>query len=149
MSADYQVQPIDKLFRWLHPSQFKWDEMRPTSAAFRDTYMSIDIAELTNLDESYKRAQKARKDAVVSFKAGLAFELKQKVNHCPTQICELANESVCVADTGCGVYQADVSSKKLVCTNHAHGCVIGNKTGSISKSFTKNCDIEIFPPAPN
>lgn len=58
MTANYQVQPVDKLFRWLHPGQFKWDEMRPTSAAFRDRYMSVDIAELTSLHTSYERAKK-------------------------------------------------------------------------------------------
>ncbi len=149
MNDKYQVQPVDKLFRWLHPGQFKWDEMRPTSAAFRDAYMSVDIAELTNLDESYARAKKARKDAVASFKAQLAFDLIQKVTHCPTQVCEVANESVCIVDSGCRAYQSDVSSKNLICTNPAHGCVVGNKTGAVSKSFTKNCDVEIFPLKPS
>lgn len=149
MTANYQVQPVDKLFRWLHPGQFKWDEMRPTSAAFRDRYMSVDIAELTSLHTSYERAKKARKDAVASFKAQLAFELKQKIYHCPTQICEATNESVCMVDVECRAYKDDASVQELTCTNAAHGCVVGNKTNSVIKSFAKTCDVEILPPKPS
>lgn len=79
----HQVQKEDKLFRWLHPGQFKWDEKRPTSAAFQDPYMSVDIACLTSLQESYERAKKNNKDAIASIVAQQAFDKNQKVHHCP------------------------------------------------------------------
>lgn len=43
MTEVYQVKPDDKLLRWLHPGQFNWEENRPTSAAFKDENMSVDI----------------------------------------------------------------------------------------------------------
>jgi hypothetical protein len=62
----YSIEASDKLYRWLHPGQFNWAEMRPTSAAFKDQYMSVDIERLTSLDKSYERAQKIGKNAVAS-----------------------------------------------------------------------------------
>ena len=148
MSANYQVQPADKLFRWVHPGQFHPTEMRPTSAIFRGEYMSVDIAQLTNLEASYERAKKLQKNAVVSFTAQLAFDLEQRMTHCPTQLCKATNETVCFVDAGCRAYQVNENTGGLVCTNVAHGCVIGDKTKAVSKNFSKNCDVEIFPSEP-
>ncbi|GBO53569.1 hypothetical protein APA_1476 [Pseudanabaena sp. lw0831] len=145
MSDNYQVKPVDKLFRWVHPGQFHPTEMRPTSAIFRGEYMSVDIAQLTNLEASYERAKKLQKNAVVSFTAELAFDLQQRVTHCPTQLCESTNETVCFVDTGCSAYQINNNACVLICTNDAHGCVIGDKTKAVSKAFAKNCGVEIFP----
>jgi hypothetical protein len=149
MTSNYQVQSSDNLYRWLHPGQFKWDERRPTSAAFRDPYMSVDVAGLTTLAESYERARKAKKDAVASFAAQVAFEKAQEVYHCPTQVCASSEESVCVTDEKCPAYKSDGLSRKLNCTNAAHGCVIGNKPNSVAKSFSKACKVEIYPPEQN
>jgi hypothetical protein len=77
MTEIHQVQSSDQLFRWLHPGQFDWDERRPTSAAFRDPHMSVDLEPLTSLAESYARAKVAGKNAVASFLAGQAFEKDQ------------------------------------------------------------------------
>lgn len=149
MTLNYQVQSSDHLYRWLHPGQFNWDERRPTSAAFRDEYMSVDVACLTTLAESYERGRKAKKDAVASFAAQVAFEKEQKVYHCPTQVCASSNESVCVTDEKCRAYKSDGLSRKLNCTNTAHGCVVGNKTKSIAKFFSKASKVEIFPSEQN
>jgi len=145
MTAIHHVQPSDKLFRWLHPSQFKWDEKRPTSAAFQDPYMSVDIACLTTLEESYNRAKKIDKNAVASITAEQAFEKDQKVHHCPSQ--EVSpGVNFCVTDKGCSAYQSDGLSQNLVCTNYAHGCVVGKKTKSVAKFLAKECTVEIYPP---
>jgi hypothetical protein len=141
-----QVQPSDKLFRWLHPGQFDWDENRPTSAAFRDEYMSVDIAPLTSLEESYERAKKARKNAVASIVAEQAFAEDQNVCHCPSQICEDSGENVCVTDQGCSAYKSDGETRNLVCINPAHGCVLGKKTKSVSRFFATQCQVELYPP---
>jgi hypothetical protein len=147
MTEIHTVQPSDKLFRWLHPGQFKWDERRPTSAAFQDPYMSVDIACLTTLEESYNRAQKISKNAVASIMAKQAFEKNQKVHHCPAQICESSGDSVCITDEGCPAYQIDGSSKKLICINPAHGCVVGEKPKkSVARFFARECAVEIYPP---
>jgi hypothetical protein len=147
MTENYHVQPSDRLFRWLHPGQFQWSENRPTSANFRDNYMSVDIARLTTLPESYERAQKLGKNAVASFEAKVAFdfEKEQKIHHCPTQVCEVNDEFVCKTDTGCRAYKEDSSSRKLICTNTAHGCVVGDKK-KFAKQLAKVCKVEIFPP---
>jgi len=131
--------------RWLHPGQFDWTEMRPTSAAFKDPYMSVDLACLTTLEESYERGKLMNKNAVASLMTEQAFEKAQTVQHCPTQICEAAGELVCITDTECRAYQADGLSRALRCTNSAHGCVIGNKTSSVARFFAKNAKVEIYP----
>jgi|GEM_PF-1025288 len=148
MTQIHQVQPSEELFRWLHPGQFKWDEERPVSAAFLDDYMSVDIACLTSLEESYKRADQAKKNAVVSIVVQQAFDKNQKVHHCPSQICESSGSTVCVTDKDCEAYQSDGLSKKLRCINDAHGCVVGKKTRSIAKFFAKECTVKIYPPKP-
>lgn len=131
MRKTHQVQKEDKLFRWLHPGQFKWDENRPTSAAFQDPYMSVDIACLTSLEESYDRAKKNNKDAVASIVAQQAFEKNQKVHHCPSQVCKYSGSNVCMTDEGCPAYRSDELSNNLDCVNDAHGCVVGEKKKSI------------------
>ena len=148
MTQIRQVQPSDKLFRWLHPGQFDWTEMRLTSAAFKDPYMSVDLACLTTLEESYERGKLMKKNAVASLMAEQAFEKSQKVQHCPTQICEASSELVCITDTGCLAYQADGQSRELRCTNPAHGCVIGDKPKPVARFFAKNAKVEIHPPQP-
>jgi hypothetical protein len=145
MTQIHQVQPSDKLFRWLHPGQFDWNEMRPTSAAFKDTYMSSDIACLTTLEESYERGKLINNNAVASITVGQAFEKAQKVHHCPT-LCDISGNLVCITDTGCQAYQADRSVGKLTCTNPAHSCVVGDKSKSVAKFFAKNATVEIYPP---
>ena len=143
----HHVKPSDRLFRWLHPGQFKWDEKRPTSAAFQDPYMSVDIACLTTLEESYKRAQKIEKNAVASILAQRAFEKNQQVHHCPTQICESSGSSVCITDEGCPAYEQDGVSRELICTNPAHACVVGQKPRkTIARYFARECEVEIYPP---
>jgi hypothetical protein len=146
MTQIHEVQPSDKLFRWLHPGQFDWTEMRPTSAAFKDPYMSVDLACLTTLEESYERGTLMNKNAVASLMADQAFEKAQTVQHCPTQICEASGDSVCITDAGCRAYQADGLSRELRCTNPAHGCVIGDKPKPVARFFAKNAKVEIYPP---
>jgi hypothetical protein len=148
MTQIHHVQPSDKLFRWLHPGQFDWTEMRLTSAAFQDPYMSVDLACLTTLEESYKRGKLMKKNALASLMAEQAFEKSQKVQHCPTQICEASGDLVCITDTGCRAYQADGLSRELRCTNPAHGCVIGDKPKSVARFFAQNAKVEIYPPQP-
>lgn len=142
----HQVQKEDKLFRWLHPGQFKWDEKRPTSAAFQDPYMSVDIACLTSLQESYERAKKNNKDAIASIVAQQAFDKNQKVHHCPSQVCKDSGSNICMTDENCPVYQNDGSPNNLVYINDAHGCVVGDKKRSIAKFFAKECKVERYPP---
>lgn len=108
--------------------------------------MSVDHAHLTTLEESYERGKLLNKNAVASITAAQAFEKAQKVYHCPTQICEVSGEPVCIMDEGCRAYQVDALSRKLTCTNPAHGCVVGNKTSSVARFFAKNATVEIYPP---
>jgi hypothetical protein len=145
MTEIHQVQPSDKLFRWLHPSQFNWNEMRPTSAAFKDSYMSVDIACITTLEESYKRGRLINKNAVASITVAQALEKAQRVHHCPT-LCEISGNRVCITDAGCRAYQANGLTKELTCTNPAHGCVVGDKSKPVAKFFAKNATVEIYPP---
>jgi hypothetical protein len=146
MTEIHQVQSSDKLFRWLHPGQFDWSEMHPTSAAFKDFYMSVDLACLTTLEKSYERGKSIKKNAVASITAEQAIDKAQRVHHCPTQICETSGEPVCVTDAECSAYKADRLSKELRCTNPAHGCVIGDKSKSVARFFAKNATVEIYPP---
>ena len=74
MAKLHQVNSSDNLLRWLHPGQFDWDEKRPTSAAFKDDEMSVDILCLTTIEESYERAKKIGKNAVVSIPGKLVIE---------------------------------------------------------------------------
>ena len=116
MAEDYQVKPSGKLLRWLHPGQFNWEENRATSAAFKDEQMSVDILCLTTTEESYNRAKKIGKNAVVSIKAQLAMEKGLEICHAPRE------------------------------DNYAHGLVIGKKTKSIAKFLAENSKVEIYPP---
>lgn len=148
MSENYKVQPPDILFRWLHPGQFVWAENRASSGGFSGDYLSVDIATLTTLDESYRRAEKNGKNAIVSFEAQIAFDKNQNVCHCPAQSCKKTGENVCSEDTGCPEYKDDADVRELNSINPAHGCVVGKKTGSVKNHFMKNCKVEIFPPSP-
>lgn len=116
MAEPYQVKPSDKLLRWLHPGQFSWEENRPTSAAFKDSEMSVDILSLTTIEESYTKAKKIGKNAVVSIKAQLVIEKGLQVCHEPVE------------------------------GNDAHAVILGKKTNSIAKFLANNCEIEIYPP---
>jgi len=116
MAEPYQVKPFDKLLRWLHPGQFNWEENRPTSAAFKDPEMSVDILKLTTIEESYIRAQKIGKNAVVSIEARLIFEKGLEIYHQPVEC------------------------------NYAHAVVLCTKSKSIAKFLANNCEIEIYPP---
>ncbi|WP_392532581.1 hypothetical protein [Nostoc sp. C117] len=116
MAEPYQVKPSDKLLRWLHPGQIHPEENRPTSAAFRDFEMSVDILSLTTIEESYNRAKKIGKNAVVSIKAQLIIEKGLEICHEPVE------------------------------GNDAHAVVLGKKTNSIAKFLANNCEIEIYPP---
>lgn len=115
MAEVYKVKPSDKLLRWLHPGQFDWEENRATSAAFKDDDMSVDILCLTTIEESYNRAKKIGKNAVVSIEAQLAIEKGLEVYHSPRE------------------------------DNYAHGSVAGKKTKSIAKFLAQNCEVEIYP----
>lgn len=116
MAEPYQVKSSDKLLRWLHPGQFNWEENRPTSAAFKDDEMSIDILCLTTIEESYNRGKKIGKNAVVSITAYLVMEKGLEICHSPVE------------------------------GNDAHGLILGKKTKSIAKFLANNCEVEIFPP---
>jgi len=142
------IEPQDKLLRWLHPSQFKWDEERPISAAFKDDYMSVDVAKLTTVQESYDRGKKYGKNAVVSLKAEIVQQRQQKIHYCPTSIRkEVEPETnVCTTNQECKTYQQDISQDDLKVINDAHACVIGKKPNSIAKFFAKNAEVEIYPP---
>ncbi|MEA5470570.1 hypothetical protein [Spirulina sp. 06S082] len=146
--TEEEIDSNEELLRWLHPGQFDWKEKRPTSAAFKDQYMSVDIASRTSLEESYERGKRYGKNAVVSFKAKVAYEKDQKVCYCPTSVYQnQSDKAVCTTQQECPVYNENVSSKDLKIINPAHGCVIGKKTKSIAKFFAKNVKVEIYPPA--
>ena len=119
MAEPYQVKPSDKLLRWLHPGQFDWEENRPTSAAFKDPEMSVDILNLTTIEESYTRAQKIGKNAVVSIEARLIFEKGLEIYHKPIE------------------------------GNGAHAIVVGTKSKSLARFLAINCEINIYPPKVN
>ncbi len=116
MAELYQVKPSDKLLRWLHPGQFNWEENRPTSAAFKDPEMSVDILCLTTIEESYIRAKKIGKNAVVSIQAQWIIEKGLEVCHEPIE------------------------------GNYAHALILGKKSNSIAKFLANNCEVEIYPP---
>ncbi|MEH1862081.1 MAG: hypothetical protein V7L21_29675 [Nostoc sp.] len=78
--------------------------------------MSVDILSLTTIEESYTKAKKIGKNAVVSIKAQLVIEKGLEVCHEPVE------------------------------GNHAHAVVLGKKTNSIAKFLANNCEIEIYPP---
>jgi hypothetical protein len=143
-----QVSPSDILYRWLHPSQFNWKENRPTSGAFTDPNMSVDIAKLTTIDESYIRAKKNNKNAVVSFEANEVLSRNQEIHHCPTNILRETEESICLARRECSIYKEDISSESLQCINPAHACVLGHKTRAFSKNLRSLSNVEIYPPQP-
>jgi tRNA(Leu) C34 or U34 (ribose-2'-O)-methylase TrmL len=119
MSDSLEIQPDDRLLRWLHPGQFDWEENRATSAAFKDPQMSVDILSMTTVDESYQRAQKQGKNAVVSFTYQQVKDLELEVKHDPVD------------------------------GNNAHALVLGNKTKSIAKKLAQACKVEIYPPENN
>jgi tRNA(Leu) C34 or U34 (ribose-2'-O)-methylase TrmL len=119
MSDSLEIQPDDRLLRWLHPGQFDWKENRATSAAFKDPQMSVDILSMTTVDESYQRAQKQGKNAVVSFTYQQVKDLELEVKHDPVD------------------------------GNNAHALVLGNKTKSIAKKLAQACKVEIYPPENN
>jgi hypothetical protein len=116
MSDSYQTKPEDRLLRWLHPGQFNWEENRPTSAAFKDREMSVDILSMTTVSESYERATKLGKNAVASFSYQQAVELGLEVKHDPIE------------------------------GNDAHALVLGKKTNSIAKKLASMCQVEVYPP---
>jgi hypothetical protein len=119
MNEIYEVQPSDTLLRWFHPGQFKWDEGRATSAAFKDDEMSVDILCLTTLEESYVRAKKIDKNAVASLRVQLVLEKGLEVIHSPIE------------------------------GNYAHAIVSGKKSKSVAKFLAQNSKIEIYPPSDN
>jgi hypothetical protein len=146
MTENHQVQPLNRLYRWLHPGQFDWQEKRPTSAAFKDPYMSVDLADLTTLDESYRRGRLLHKNAVASITAKCVLEKEQRICHCPTQTCKSSGEHGCSIDPQCPAYQEDWGTREVECINPAHACVIGNKSKSVAKFFAKSAQVEIYPP---
>jgi hypothetical protein len=149
MTEIHTVQPSNELYRWLHPGQFDWKESRPTSAAFTDPHMSVDIAVLTDVKQSYLRGKRNGKNAVVSFQASIALEREQEVIHCPTHVLTNQTEtSVCSFRTDCPAF-SDESVNATICINDAHGCVIGNKTRSVARAFAKASKVEIWPPSPS
>ncbi len=150
MTDNQEIEPSDTLYRWLHPSQYHWEKRRPTSAAFTNTYMSVDISKLTTLEESYERAKKYDKNAVVSFEAKIAMEKEQEIVHCPTHIIDDSNPgetTVCKVRDGCDAYSENASEECLICINNAHGCVIGKKKDSVKKALARACKVEIYPPS--
>lgn len=149
MRDSEKIEPSDTLYRWLHPSQYKWDEGRPSSAAFNDSYMSVDVSKLTSLQQSYERAKKYNKNAVVSFKAEVVIQKGQEVVHCPTHIVENTENIVCRVRNDCTAYSENISSDCLVCINNAHGCVIGKKNKAFARDLAKTCKVEICPPFPD
>jgi hypothetical protein len=119
MSESLEIKPDDRLLRWLHPGQFDPKENRVTSAAFKDPQMSVDILSMTTVDESYQRAEKQGKNAVVSFSYQQVKDLELEVKHDPID------------------------------GNNAHALVLGNKTKSIARKLAKACNVEVYPPESN
>jgi hypothetical protein len=119
MSEPLELKPDDRLLRWLHPGQFDWNGNRVTSAAFKDPQMSVDILSMTTVDESYQRAEKQGKNAVVSFSYQQVRDLELEVKHDPID------------------------------GNKAHALVLGNKTKSIARKLANACKVEIYPPENN
>lgn len=58
MSEKEKIDKEEKLLRWLHPSQFNWQEERPYSAAFTNDYMSVDLSSLTTVEEDRSKSSK-------------------------------------------------------------------------------------------
>lgn len=120
MLDSHQTKPEeDRLLRWLHPGQFNWEEKRPTSAAFKDEEMSVDILSMTTVDESYERAKKIGKHAVVSLGFQQVLDLGLEVKHDPIE------------------------------GNDAHALILGKKTKSIAKKLASSCQVEVYPPEQN
>jgi hypothetical protein len=111
----HQIKPEDRLLRWLHPGQFNWVENRPTSAAFRDEEMSVDLLSMTTVSESYERAKKIGKNAVASLSCQDIFEIGLEIKYNPIE------------------------------GNDAHTLVLGKKTKSISKQLASKSQIEVYP----
>lgn len=110
--------------------------------------MSVDIAPLTSVEESYERARQSNKDAVASLKAGDIMSHAQEVEHCPTQVCGTMETLVCNIREDCQIYQDSTDPNSLRCVNPAHGCVIGKKTKAIARAIAKSCKVEIYPSEP-
>jgi hypothetical protein len=119
MSEPLELKPDDRLLRWLHPGQFDWNENRATSAAFKDPQMSVDILSMTTIDESYQRAEKQGKNAVVSLSYQQVKDLGLEVKHDPID------------------------------GNNAHAVVIGEKKKSMARKLANACTVEIYPPENN
>jgi hypothetical protein len=115
MSEPLELKPDDRFLRWLHPGQFDWNENRATSAAFKDPQMSVDILSMTTVDESYQRAEKQGKNAVVSFSYQQVKDLELEIKHDPID------------------------------GNEAHALVLGNKTKSIARKLANACKVEVYP----
>lgn len=146
MGQNCEVLHSDELYRWLHPGQFKWSEGRASSAAFKGSHMSVDIAKLTTLKQSYERAQTNKKNAVVSFRAEEVFTRNQEVIHCPTTVISSTSHPACIVRTDCPAYSDTLSETSLTCINPAHGCVVGKKSDSFARALAKACKVEIYPP---
>ena len=116
MSEPLEIKPDDRLLRWLHPGQFDWNENRATSAAFKDPQMSVDILSMTTLDESYQRAKKLGKNAVVSLSYQEVKDLELEVKHDPID------------------------------GNDVHALILGKKTNSIARKLANACKVDIYPP---
>ncbi len=119
MPDSHQIKPEDRLLRWLHPGQFNWVENRPTSAAFKDEEMSVDILSMTTVAESYERAKKIGKNAVASLGCQDVLDLGLEIKYNPIE------------------------------GNDAHTLILGNKTKSIARKLASKCQIEVHPPENN
>lgn len=80
MDAVEEIADADELYRRIHPSQVK-DGM-PTSAAFKDVELSVDLARLTTLERSLTGYPS---HGLASITAGHARSLKQTVFHDPLE----------------------------------------------------------------
>jgi len=73
-----EIADADDLYRRIHPSQVK--DGRPTSAAFKDHHLSVDVARLTIPDRSLSGYPS---HGLASITAGHARSLGQDVFHDP------------------------------------------------------------------
>lgn len=75
-----EIADVDALYRRIHPLQVK--DGRPSSAAFKDTELSVDLARLTTLERSFMGYPL---HGLASITAGYTRSLEQTVFHDPLQ----------------------------------------------------------------
>lgn len=122
MSDDRSIADATDLFRRVHPDQVVWDEnesrLRPTSAAFRDTEMSVHLGDMLAVDGTSPATVLDRLPwhQLAAFDAGFARDEEQMLVRSPTP------------------------------EDSSHGDVIGTKTRARGNRFAKRCRWEVLRP---